>query len=604
MCGIAGILSAQLDTQSIASALTAMQNTLNHRGPDGCGDYFSPCNTAALTHTRLSIIDLSNAGAQPMQSSNGRYVISFNGEIYNYQELRAALEAKDTVFKSQSDTEVILKLYEEYGSKCVAMLRGMFAFLIWDNKEKSGFAARDPLGVKPFYYWQSNDTFAFASEVRSIVSSGLSEQKISKVGLTGYFRSGSVPEPTTLIADIYMLCAGNHLHWKNGVVNTKKYWQLNFNAQTKAQTIDKSAAINHTRQALERSVKAHFVSDVPVGIFLSGGIDSTALVALAKKVTSAEINTYSIAFADPEFNEGEIAKKVADHFGTNHHELVMTPELAGSLFFHYLKTIDQPTIDGFNTFCIAKFAHEHNEKVVLSGLGGDELFAGYKSFTLAPKMAVISLATVIIYPLIWLCGRFVKRGLSPKTKRITDFLVKPGSLKAAHQSLRSIFSNQESKHLVNLITGEHPPKIQRSEITLANKWADKVSALELNTYMRNQLLRDSDVASMAWGLELRVPLVDQVLIDELSVIPASIRLQPGKKLLIDAVPEIPNWVINRPKQGFRFPFDKWFMDEGIANNRQILPDVPNIPDWIPLKPWYRRWSIVVLNNWMHRYAKQ
>jgi len=594
MCGIAGILSTQLDKQRIAPALEAMQNALNHRGPDGRGDYFSACNQAALAHTRLSIIDLSDNGAQPMHSADGRYVISFNGEIYNYQALRSELQAQGVSFQSQSDTEVILQLYQKLGPACVNKLRGMFAFFIWDSQDQRGFAARDPLGIKPLYYCESKGSIAFASELKAVIASGLSLRQLSHSGLSGYLKRGSVPEPTTLVDDVLMLPAGSTLRWKNGSLQQKTYWQLSF----KSQAMSNPKAIAITRNALKNSVQAHFVSDVPVGIFLSGGIDSTALVALASKITNTKINTYSIAFEDPAWNEGDIAKRVAKHFGTNHTELVMTPELAKPLFEQFLSAIDQPTIDGFNTFCVAKLAHDHNEKVVLSGLGGDELFAGYKSFKLIPKMAAVSLASTIISPLAWLTAKLLNRSLSPKAKRIADFIAKPGSLQAAHQSLRSTFSNREANDLAYAITGQQADTNTQPDLVLPEKWADKVSALELSTYMRNQLLRDSDVASMSWGLELRVPLVDQRLIDTVTQIPASIRLQYGKKLLIDAVPEIPDWVVNRPKQGFRFPFDHWFSDSW-----QTLPQLQNIPPWISLKPWYRRWSLLVLSDWMHRHIK-
>ena len=607
MCGIAGILSTQLDQSIAAVKLAAMQNALNHRGPDGRGDYFSPSQHAALAHTRLAIIDLSDTGAQPMSYLNERYTISFNGEIYNYQSLRQELEAQGTIFNTHSDTEVILALYAQYGPDSVQKLRGMFAFVIWDELEQVGFAARDPLGIKPLYYWHDHATLAIASELRSVVAAEVSDQRLDPQGLQSYLQTGTVSEPHTLLSDIHLLSAGHSMTWANGELSIRAYWAINFKPHNsephnsephnfKPQPPDLISAHQQTREALIDSIRAHFVADVPVGVFLSGGIDSTALVALASKVTNQQVNTYSIAFEDPAWNEGDIARRVAEHFGTKHTEFVMTPELAKPLFKQFLSAIDQPTIDGFNTFCVAKIAHDCGEKVVLSGLGGDELFAGYKSFQVLPKMVNSSRRLKIFkWPMMVLEGVFNKI-LPAKLRRIFDFLRWPGSLTAAHTSLRGIFSRTEATALAESMGHHATQAVQHHKVD--GDINDAVSHLELATYMRNQLLRDSDVASMAWGLELRVPFVDHVLIDKISSIPAEHRLRFGKKLLIEAVPEIPEWVVNRPKQGFRFPFDQWFSDQW-----QEIPLAQSVPSWIKLQPWYRKWSLMVLSHWSQRYAK-
>ena len=591
MCGIAGILSTK-PNKELAAPLAAMHKTLVHRGPDGLGDYFSPSHHAALAHTRLSIIDLSERGRQPMNSIDGRYTITFNGEIYNYQQLRKRLEAEGVSFNSQSDTEVILQMYLSKGSQCVHFLRGMFAFVIWDEKEKKAFAARDPLGIKPLYYLKNSRNLVFASELRSVLASGMSHAQVSGRGLVGYLQRGTAQEPDTLIRDIKMLPAGSCMTWKKGKAKVQNYWRIKF----KPQHVRRKQAVEMTRTALEDSVRAHFVSDVPVGIFLSGGIDSTALVALAKKVTSKPINTYSIAFNNPEWNEGDIAKRVAKHFGTNHTELMMTPMIALPLFYDYLEAIDQPTIDGFNTYCVAKLASEKGEKVVLSGLGADELFAGYKSFDVIPEMLEKSARFSPAAPALEFAGKYLQYLLPAKQRRILDALSMPKSVAAAHKSLRGIFADGEARALADKFTGKQvkPPSLSEPK---ADYQADQISTLEIEKYMRNQLLRDSDVSSMAWGLELRVPFVDKVLIDRLSTIPADIRLEQGKRLLIDAVPELPSWVTERPKQGFRFPFDEWFSDEW--SDMAVEPT----PKWISLTPWYRRWSLTVFSDWKSRYVK-
>ncbi len=610
MCGIAGILSpktpdptsannpeleATLDPSVIkdrASKLKAMQDALVHRGPDDKGALFSKSYQAALTHTRLSIIDLTDGGHQPMSAQDQRYIITFNGEIYNYKKLRTQLELEGEKFESSSDTEVILKLYINKGPACVHLLRGMFAFLIWDEQEQKAFAARDALGIKPFYYLKQDDSFIFASEIRAILASGFSSRKISSRGVLSYLLKGTVAEPDTAIKNIKMLPAGTYLTWKAGKTKLHRYWNLDFTVQHFSHT----KAIEITRTALEHTIRAHLVSDVPVGVFLSGGIDSTALVAIASRLSKKQINTYSIAFENPEWNEGDIARRVAKHFGTKHTELLITPEIAKSLFKQFLNDIDQPTIDGFNTYCVSKLASEHGEKVVLSGLGGDELFAGYKSFSMLPEMMrkshTLSKLEFIIKPL----SKVLYRVLSPRARRISDAINNSASLTAAHQSLRGIFSISEAYELTNIICKKAPKEIVISEPNHPSD-ADNISHLELSTYLRNQLLRDSDVASMAWGLELRVPFIDRVFIEQISAIPADLRLQQGKKMLIDCVPELPSWVVERPKQGFRFPFDEWF-----ESSWQEMT-APATPKWIPLKPWYRRWSLIVLNDWKARHVR-
>ena len=591
MCGIAGISSNKLDKNDVVKRVAKMQGALQHRGPDDSGEYRSPSHSTSLAHTRLSIIDLSASGHQPMPSNCGRYVITFNGEIYNYQELRALLESEGEIFQSHSDTEVILTLYIKYGEDCLSKLRGMFAFFIWDDENKCGFAARDPLGIKPFYYYRNANTFAFASELRSLTDSCLFSNTLSATGLFSYFKNGTCSEPNTLLDKAKMLKAGHSLKWNDGELQINNYAKLDFSPSN----IQHHEAISITREALKNSIKAHFVSDVPVGLFLSGGIDSTAILALAKQVSDTPIRTYSIAFEDPEWNEGDIAKRVADHFGSDHTELIMTKEIAQSLFSQFLESIDQPTIDGFNTFCVAKLAHDNGEKVVLSGVGGDELFAGYKSFELIPKMVATSKAAKFLSPFLRYCSEKFNRFLSAKQRRVLDFMCSPGSSSAAHQSLRGIFSNTEALALTNKYGLSAPKKLKTDEIE-ANSILDSISNLEITTYMRNQLLRDSDVMSMAWGLELRVPFVDFKLVQTLAKIPASIRLRQGKKLLIESVPEIPQWVIDRPKQGFRFPFDQWYSDSWSEQNLSITP-----PSWIHLTPWYRRWSLVVLDGWIKRH---
>ncbi|MDX1976374.1 MAG: asparagine synthase (glutamine-hydrolyzing) [Pseudanabaenaceae cyanobacterium bins.68] len=583
MCGIAGIIGSSA-TQSIH----AMQARLQHRGPDGRGVYISPNQQAAIAHTRLAILDLSSAGQQPMLSQDQRYAITFNGEIYNFGTLRQELIEAGEQFHSHSDTEVLLKLYQRIGKDCVHHLRGMFAFGIWDDLEQSCFLARDPLGIKPLYYWQDGQQLVFASELRAVLASGSVPKKLSPQGLYGYLLQGSVPEPYTLIDQVEILPAGSWLYWQAQQSKVQTYWQIKFGAAEQPEPIPT------VRQALEDSIQSHLVSDVPVGLFLSGGIDSSAILAIASKFTP-HLHTYSIAFSEPEWNEGNIARQVANHFGATHRELEISAIMAKPLLNQYLAALDQPTIDGFNTFCVAQLAHHHGAKVVLSGLGGDEVFGGYQSFQKIPQMVNLGKKIQSLPVFSNLIGYgFSRWGNSPKTKRLGDFLTQPASFGRAYQSLRGVFSHTEATQIARIYGAESPKLARDQDLPLAA--LDQVSYLELTRYMRNQLLRDSDVMSMAWGLELRVPLVDRVLLETVAQIPAPVRLAQGKQRLIDAVPELPDFLRDRPKQGFAFPFKEWIRTEWKTEFSQI-PQFPGIN----LQTWYRQWSILVLDHWCATY---
>ncbi|MBS9385304.1 MAG: asparagine synthase (glutamine-hydrolyzing) [Dolichospermum sp. BR01] len=588
MCGISGIIRLNPHDNHVEKKIKRMQTALQHRGPDDAGICISTDQQAALAHTRLSILDLSPAGHQPMSTSDGRYSITFNGEIYNFQQLRQNLIDQGEKFHSQTDTEVILKLYQRIGADCVHHLRGMFAFAIWDDWEKTCFLARDPLGIKPLYYWQSRTTLVFASELRAVLASGLPAVNLSPEGLYGYLTTGSVPEPHTLIADIHCLAAGHWLYWQNGNITKKQYWQINFTPGE----ISPAEAREIVRTALVDSIQHHFISDVPVGIFLSGGIDSTTILALATQTQQSQLSTYSITFAESEYNEGELAQKVANHFGAKHTEYQVTASFAKDIFPNFLTAIDQPSIDGFNTFCVSKVAHDHGMKVVLSGLGGDEIFGGYQSFQKVPQMVSFS-KNIKFLPLLrrGFGVGLAHWGTSPKMKRFGDFLRHPPTFASAYGSFRGIFSHQEALTIVQQLLGEsliYQQQLDSNQNTPENE----VSFLELSRYMRNQLLRDSDVMSMNWGLELRVPFVDQALLEAVAPIPSSIRLQEGKKLLTQAITEVPDWVVNKPKKGFSFPFENW-MDSEFGDYFQNS----NMPINVSLTSWYRRWSLAILKHW-------
>lgn len=596
MCGIAGIVrEAEGPRDPIREAVGRMQSCLRFRGPDDEGLFVSGDGRAALAHTRLSILDLSPAGHQPMSTPDGRYTITFNGEVYNFLALREELEAAGIPLRSRSDTEVILRLFERDGAACVRRLRGMFAFAIWDDIEKRCFFARDPLGIKPLYFCRTSEGLAFASEIRALLRGGAAEGHLGMVGLYGYLTTGTVPEPATMLRGVQMLGAGHWMEWRGGNVRSERYWGVSFEPGE----VGREEAVRLARGALVDSLRHHFVSDVPVGIFLSGGLDSTTLLALSAEAGAGRVSTYSITFEEPEWNEGPLARRIAGHFGSDHHEHTVTADTGREWLEEFLESVDQPTIDGFNTFCVSKVAHQCGAKVVLSGLGGDELFAGYRSFVTLPRVVEAMRATAFAAPLYRAAGAWLEgHSDSSKARRMGDFMQKDNSCAAFYRSFRAVFAHAEASRLATgmLPFGVVPGRGSREPnpepgATLR----DAVSFLELTTYMRNQLLRDSDVMSMRWGLELRVPFVDSVLVETIGRIPAALRLRHGKKLLVEAVPELPRWLLDQPKRGFTFPFERWFADRW----RDLLRDAAP-PQGIVLDTWYRGWSLAVLQHWMRR----
>jgi asparagine synthase (glutamine-hydrolysing) len=430
--------------------------------------------------------------------------------------------------------------------------------------------------------------------LRPILSSGLVPRHLSSKAVSGYLLFGAIPEPLTIVDGVRMLPAGHYATWKNGETKLRKFWDLQFASDPQTREAGTATA----RNALIESVRRHLVSDVPVGVFLSGGADSTALVALAAREQNSELRTFCISFDDPKFNEGDVAARTAKHFGAKHTDWRLDPAAARTLLEQFVEHSDQPSIDGLNTFCVSKLAHDEGLKVVLSGLGGDELFGGYQSFDLVPKMVRASRLMTPISPLRVAAGRALQLPLaSPRANRLGRFLTDVPITSAAYWSMRGIFTPDEVKRLL--------PKYgcaatnQTSPVALhvppQPTLEDEVSYLEITRYMRNQLLRDSDVMSMAWSLELRVPFVDARLVEAIQRIPAALRLARGKQMLFEAVPEIPQWVRDRPKQGFTFPFKQWISGEWQDVFRRIEAASP-----VRLNSWYRTWCLFALESFIAR----
>jgi asparagine synthase (glutamine-hydrolysing) len=602
MCGIAGSLGRD-ERGSARPALNRMHEAIAHRGPDDRGTWCSPDRQAAFVHTRLSIIDPSGAGHQPMTIhsttpsprrgdpgvADGRFTITYNGEIYNYAALRAELMRRGIQFRSTSDTEVILRLYEAEGPRCVDRLRGMFAFAIWDERERSGFLARDRFGIKPLYYVEGRGGLLFASEIKALVAAGVTAE-VDATAAFHYFRSGSVPEPLTLIKGVRALEAGHYLIWRDGAITQRSYWDIRF-----PESDPPRDPVQTTREALIDSVKHHFVSDVPVGVFLSGGIDSTAIVAVARLLDTAELRTFSLAFPGSPLDEGPDARRTAEHFNTRHHQWAVDGAAARHLFDDFIAAADQPSIDGFNTFLVCKLARQHQTKVVLSGLGGDEMFGGYPSFRMVPRLARAARAALRAGAV----GRSALRSAAAvggsRLRRLGDLAEAP-TVENAYAVFRGVYTHAEARTLTTHYLGRDASIDAGASTNYSDPTEqDAVSRLELTRYMRNQLLRDADVMSMASGVEVRAPFVDPVLFDRVSRIPARLRLESGKALLRRAVPEIPEWVANRPKRGFMLPIRHWLDHEWSGTLAAPAP-----PASVRMDTWYRRWSVLAFEQWLTR----
>ncbi len=552
---------------------------MQRRGPDGEGEWYGLADTIGLGHRRLSIIDLSAAGAQPMVSADGRNVVVFNGEIYNYRELRAELEAEGARFRSHSDTEVLLQLYQRHGTAMLARLRGMFAFALWDGERGGLVLARDPYGIKPLYYADDGETLRVASQVKTLLAGGGIETSPEPAGDAGFLLWGHVPEPYTLYKAIRALPAGTSL-WvgQDGSRRAQTFGSIpeilaaagrENRPNTEARPRSACAEANVVRGALRDSVAHHLIADVPVGVFLSSGLDSTTLAALAAE-QEGSLRTVTLAFkefAGTANDEAPLAELVARQYGAQHQTVRVTRQDFVAETDQFCAAMDQPSLDGVNTYFVSLAAKRAGLKVALSGLGGDELFGGYPSFTQIPRTVaalgwlragkrVGRAARVLTAPL-------VKRCTSPKYAGLLEY---GGSYGGAYLLRRGLFMPWELPEVLAPELArqgwEDLQSLARLEETVRDILQPRcrVSALESCWYMRNQLLRDADWAGMAHSLEIRVPLVDLALLRALA--PACAGPQPPTKSDLARAPSspLPAEVLHRPKTGFFVPVRDWLAD--------------------------------------------
>ncbi|RJQ48209.1 MAG: asparagine synthase (glutamine-hydrolyzing) [Gammaproteobacteria bacterium] len=578
MCGIAGIFAYHVDAPPLdRDELLRIREAMITRGPDAAGLWISGNQRVGMTHRRLSIIDLSEAGLQPMSGEDGKLRIVFNGEIYNYKTLRAELERKGYCFHSQSDTEVLLNLYADRGPDLVHALRGMYAFAIWDENKKGLLLARDPFGIKPLYYADNGNSFRFASQVKALLRSQKIDTQPNPAGQVGFFLWGSVPDPYTLYKGIHALPAGSTL-WVSEVGSRQPAPFFNIartlSAGRAACPASREEGFEYLRAALLDSVQHHLVADVPVGVFLSAGLDSTTLTALAAESSSMALHTATLGFngyRSTENDETILAVKVADQYHTTHHTRWVSREDFLNERERLLKAMDQPTIDGVNTYFVSKAAAESGLKVAISGIGGDELFGGYPSFQDIPRMVKL-LSPFNIAPGL---GRLFRRVSAPVLKRLTSpkyagLLEYGGTYGGAYLLRRGFFMPWELPEILgDKITREGWDELKplmKLEQTTHGVMSErvKVSALEMNWYMRNQLLRDADWAGMAHSLEIRVPFVDVELIRRIA--PLLTETFPGKRDMARTPRRPLPWeILNRRKTGFAVPVREWLTQ---GNGRQ------------------------------------
>ena len=573
MCGLNGILAYQSSAPLAEQReLIATRDHMRARGPDGEGEWWSEDRRLGLGHRRLAILDLSERGSQPMRSMCGRFIVVFNGEIYNYPALRRQIEAAGRSFQSHSDTEALLHLYALKGEDMVHDLRGMFAFAIWDNEARELFLARDPYGIKPLYYADDGQTFRFASQVKALLAGGQVSREPEPAGVVGFHLWGSVPEPFTLYRGLMALPAGCTLTVADGKVGAPKPYAsiaatLAEGARHPAPAQELPARV---RAATLDSVRAHLLADVEVGLFLSAGVDSGALLGLMRDAGQEKIRAITLAFdefAGTAEDEAPIAAEIAALYGAQHVVRRIRKAEFQAALPDILDSMDQPSIDGVNTWLVSNAAREAGLKVVLSGLGGDELLAGYPSFREIPKW-VSWLRWPSQVPGLGKVARGIANslGVARQRPKLAGLLEYGGDYAGAYLLRRGLFLPFELETVLDaesVRSGlERLDLLPRLREVALNPDpllpTARVASLEASCYMRNQLLRDADWAGMAHSLEIRTPLVDFALLEALAPSIPGLTASAGKAAFAAAPSKcLPTALVTRRKTGFGVPMGDW-----------------------------------------------
>jgi asparagine synthase (glutamine-hydrolysing) len=628
----------------------AMTAALRHRGPDDEGfltrDVRAP--GLALGMRRLSIIDLAG-GHQPVWNESKDVAVIFNGELYNYRDLRERLALCGHRFATQSDTEILVHAWEEWGEDTLTELRGMFAFALLDLRGRLAtapilFLARDPLGIKPLYYTQTPDGFAFASEVRALLASGTVPKRLSQDAVTAYLLFGSVSEPVTLVEGVFSLPPGHrmllHVPERRRTPRARPWWDpaVSPAARDTLRPRDFSSAAKKLRPLLEDAVRAHLIADVPVGLFLSSGLDSGAIAALAAQARS-DIESFTLTFPGTPFDEAEFARLAANRFKTKHTEVPLSGDSILARLDEALAALDQPTMDGINTYFVSWAAKQVGLKVALSGLGGDELFAGYQTFADTPRLSrLIRWAWFVPQPVRRMTAPLVaalasRQGAPDAARKVAAAWIHPDALPHPYFFTRTLFPPGQLERIIE--PRFRPSTVGADGVTLEPTWlgwlertADEarkletvagVSWLEMRTYMVSTLLRDTDSVSMARSLEVRVPLLDTPLVEFVGALPDAARRRPGvqKALLVEALGDLlPREILGQRKRTFTLPWEEWLrgplrvrMEASFADPAPLL--APYLrpggagsvwTDFLAGKTsWSRPWSLYVLNEWCRRH---
>jgi asparagine synthase (glutamine-hydrolysing) len=623
MCGIAGLVRHGGAIERDPSASLSL--ALAHRGPDGEGVWRSVDGQVVLVHRRLAIIDPGPTGAQPMRTADGRHHIVFNGEVYNYRELRHSLEGRGERFTTGSDTEVLLRLLVRDGPDALAHVRGMFALAWWDDRERELLLARDRFGIKPLYVAATGDSLAFASEIRALAAAGLVDRGVDPAGVMAYLSWGTVPPSLTWMIGVESLTPGTWLRrTAAGLASQGRFGDIASVYARPASECTEQALKDLVRGAVQDSVSAHLVADVPVGVFLSGGIDSSAILSAAVNAGATDLNTYTVRFDDAS-SEHEFAQLVASTFGATHHELILDPSHIVDDLQRILHHLDQPTLDAVNSFYVSEAVAKTGIKAVLSGTGGDELFGGYPSFRRLPAAVRLRRRLNPMAPAV---GPAVSAVLPERlTERWRHFMsggLSTGSgIDAAYRAQRGLFMPCELERLAGPALRDRwapaAARVSAAELALFDGGASTVEGdvarLETRVYLGSQLLRDLDVMSMAHSLEVRVPFVDHLLLDavwpDLGQYPALMR---NKRLLHETLARpLPSAAVDRPKQGFTLPFATWMggeLEPFVRSGMSFLAESGWISDSAPddtwnawrrgAAHWSRPWALGVLGEFLRQ----
>ncbi|MEY3443573.1 MAG: hypothetical protein RLZZ519_1854, partial [Bacteroidota bacterium] len=551
----------------------------------------------------------------------GRYVLIHNGEIYNFKQVRQEL---GFVNGTETDTEVILAAYIQWGPACLEKFAGMWAFAIWDRKEQTLFVARDRLGIKPIYYHLENGRLIFASEIRALLKSGLFRPRIDRAGLGSYLVYQTVYGNGTLLEGVQMLPPGHYGVWKTGKWNVTNWWNIWTKALPEASQMDAPAIRKRVRALMDQSIERRLVSDVPVGAFLSGGIDSSAVVALMAQASSQPVDTFSIVFEEKEFDESEWSNLIAKKFATRHHPILLKPTDFLDALPAALAAMDHPSADGINSYVVSQMTRAQGVKVALSGLGGDELFAGYPVFSQLPAIGRSRLMQLPLGMRKLIAGVYGGlRSGRDADKKAALLRLPTASIDDVYPVFRTVYEWVAAKTMLGLPdAATHPlhsvlaqQATQRRQLPLLSQ----IGGLEINSYTQSVLLRDTDQMSMAHALEVREPFFDHDLLEFVMGIPDAIKQPPGypKQLLVESLGDLlPHDLVHRKKMGFVFPWEQWLRSElksfshdriqqfnqrGLLSNNKALPSIwhefqSGKGPWL----WPHIWLFVVLEDWLQR----